>query len=281
MTKKLISEVAARQTNAQKKAKLEHLLSDDRRENLKNYLAVHEVWDLLEGNPEVTFSPQELCNLLLPLLPRFYSVASAPKVVGEEVHLTVAFFEYESEGEKRRGVCTHYLCNLVPMYESVVPVYVQPSNGFTLPSDPNVPIIMIGPGTGVAPYRGFMQERMHFSSRNWLFFGEWNRSYDFFYEDFWRELEFKKKLRMDLAFSRDQAHKIYVQHRMLEHAEEFFRWLEDGAYVYVCGDKKRMAPDVDAALHQIVKTCGNMDEAGAKAYVKKLRTDKRYLRDVY
>jgi sulfite reductase (NADPH) flavoprotein alpha-component len=142
---------------------------------------------------------------------------------------------------------------------------------------------MIGPGTGVAPYRAFMQERIadNAPGKNWLFFGEWTRHHDFFYEDFWQKLESEGKLRVDLAFSRDQEHKIYVQHRMLEHAHEFFRWLENGAYIYVCGDKQRMARDVDAALHQIVQKCGNMDENAAKSYVKRLRTEKRYLRDVY
>jgi sulfite reductase (NADPH) flavoprotein alpha-component len=142
---------------------------------------------------------------------------------------------------------------------------------------------MIGPGTGVAPFRAFMQERIAHGSpgKNWLFFGECNKAYDFFYEDFWSELSHQGKLKLTTAFSRDQQHKVYVQHKMQEEAEELFRWLEKGAYLYVCGDAHRMAKDVDAVLHTIIQKQKGVDEEGAKAYVKQLRHDKRYLRDVY
>jgi sulfite reductase (NADPH) flavoprotein alpha-component len=172
---------------------------------------------------------------------------------------------------------------LAPLKEAVVPIYIQPSHGFTLPEDPRTPIIMIGPGTGIAPFRAFMQERMTSQSegKNWLFFGEWNRAYDYFYEDEWASWEALGGLKMDLAFSRDQEHKVYVQHRMLEQAKELYSWLNNGAVIYVCGDAHRMAKDVDATLLRIVQEQGNMDEAGAKAYMKQLKSAKRYLRDVY
>ena len=281
--RKLIVEICQRQTNVHKKERLEFILSETQKDALKEYQAAHEIWDALEENTEAVFTPQELCHMLMPLLPRFYSIASSQAFVGEEVHLTVAELVYETNGHIRRGVCTHYLCRLAPMQEPVVPVYVHPSNGFTLPADGDVPIIMVGPGTGVAPYRAFMQERLFrgASGLNWLFFGERHRALQFFYEDYWQELVDVGKLRLDTAFSRAQEHKIYVQHRLQEHGKELFALLEQGAYFYVCGDAHRMAKDVDAALHHIVQIHGGCDEQGAKDYVKKLKAAKRYLRDVY
>ncbi len=283
VTRKLLSELAQRQSNPQKKEKLESLIAEGNRDALKDFQAHHEVWDTLLEHHEVIFTPQEICNLLLPLLPRFYSIASSMNAVGEEVHLTVALLAYEANGHARRGVCTHYLCALAPMDQPVVPIYIQPHHGFTVPTDPSASLIMIGPGTGIAPFRAFMQERIQRQDpgRNWLFFGEWTGSHEFFYEEYWRALEQSGKLRLDLAFSRDQDYKIYVQHRMLEHGEELFQWLESGSYIFVCGDAHRMAKDVEAALHKIVQEHGKMDEASAKEYVKRLRADKRYVRDVY
>lgn len=283
LSRKLVKEIHDRQTNLQKKQLLAHLHAEENKEALKAYIESHELWDLLEEHNEVQFSAQELCELLMPALPRLYSIASSRKAVGNEVHLTVAYLEYVSNGHKRRGVCTHYLCALAPMHMPVIPVYIQPHNGFTLPCDPETHIIMIGPGTGVAPFRAFMQERIlgNATGRNWLFFGERNRAHTYFYESFWQELVDLDKLHLDLAFSRDQHHKVYVQHRMLDKGEEFYRWMEEGAHIYVCGDAKRMAKDVEATLLQIIQRHGNHDEASSKQYLKKLRTDKRYLRDVY
>ncbi len=281
--RKLIAEICQRQTNAEKKERLTYILSEGQKEALKEYQGAHEVWDALLENQEVLFSPQEFCHLLMPLLPRFYSIASSQESVGEEVHLTVAELVYETNGYTRRGVCTHYLCRLAPLHQHVIPIYVQASNEFTIPEDNAAAMIMVGPGTGVAPYRAFMQERLvrQASGANWLFFGEWHRDQQFLYGDYWQELVEAGKLRLDTAFSRDQEHKIYVQHRMLEHGSELFSWLEQGAYFYVCGDAHRMAKDVDAALHQIVQVHGKCDEASAKEYIKKLKAAKRYLRDVY
>lgn len=281
--RKVMMELCQRQTDPRKKERLEFMLSEGQKESLKEYQASHEIWDALEENPEAVFSPQELCHSLMPMLPRFYSIASSMEAVGEEVHLTVAELKYETNGHWRHGVCTHYLCRLAPMHQNVVPVYLQASHGFTLPDDPAVPIVMIGPGTGVAPYRAFMQERIvkNASGFNWLFFGERHQAYNFFYEEYWQELVQLGKLRLDTAFSRDQEHKIYVQHRMVEHGMKLFDLLEKGAVLYVCGDAHRMAKDVDLALHHIIQKHGDCDEHAAKEYVKKLKAEKRYLRDVY
>lgn len=281
---KLLREVHHRQKDPDKKHLLDELLQEERRDQLKAYLEKHEVWDFLLAHAEVSFSPQELADLLMPLLPRFYSIASAQKYVGDEIHLTVAPLEYESNGHKRRGVCTHFLCELAPLHERVVPIFIQPSHGFHLPEDHEIPIVMIGPGTGIAPFRAFLQERLlhhKTKSKHWLFFGEWNKDYDFFYEEDWLHFDQHGHLRIELAFSRDQAHKVYVQHKMEEHAAELFRWLEDGAYLYVCGDARRMAKDVEATLHKIIEECGSLDTAKAREYIKRLRQQKRYLRDVY
>lgn len=274
--KNLLEEVGHRT----KSREIAELLQPENRDKLKIFLAEREIWDFLEEHEEVRFDPDELCQMMQPLLPRFYSIASSPSLYPHEVHLTVAYLEYTTNGKERKGVCTHYLCEVAPLHESTVPIYVQPHKGFTLPEQRDAPIIMIGPGTGIAPFRAFMQERMVKESkgRNWLFFGEWNQACDFFYEEYWRDLQNRGKLSLDVAFSRDQAHKIYVQHRMMENSAEFFRWLEEGAYVYVCGNADRMAKDVDAALHSLIEKEGGTD---AKAYVKQLRQQKRYLRDVY
>ncbi|MEI8364928.1 MAG: sulfite reductase [Parachlamydiaceae bacterium] len=281
--RKLIALLAERQTNLVKKERLDLLLAEGQKEILKEYQGAHEVWDAIEENEEAQLTPQELCLLLQPLLPRFYSIASSRYAVGEEVHLTVAEVEYETNGQLRRGIATHYLCCLAPLHDPVVPIYLQSSHGFTLPADDTVSVIMIGPGTGVAPYRGFMQERIATQARgkNWLFFGERYRKTEFFYEDYWSELISHGHLRLDTAFSRDQEHKLYVQHRLLEQGRELFEWLEQGAHLYVCGDAHRMAKDVDAAIHQIIQSHGSFDERTAKEYVKRLKAEKRYLRDIY
>lgn len=275
LSRKFVSELAQRQTHLSKKQQLDA--------QQKEYSETRHLWDALIENQEVSWTPQEIAHLVMPLLPRFYSIASSMREVGEEVHLTVVGLEYTLNDQVRQGVCTRYLFNEVGLNERVIPIYIQPQHGFTVPEDGNTPIIMIGPGTGVAPFRAFMQERSHRgdSGKNWLFFGERHREHHFFYEDYWKELESRGKLRLSVAFSRDQEHKVYVQHRMQEHASEIFRWLEEGANFYVCGDAHKMAKDVEETLLRIVMEQGRHDEENAKKYVKKLRTDKRYLRDVY
>ncbi|MBU6445985.1 MAG: sulfite reductase, partial [Verrucomicrobia bacterium] len=187
--------------------------------------------------------PRELSRVLLPLLPRFYSIASSTRVFPNEVHLTVSFVHFELNGQTYFGVGSYFLCVQAEIESTPIPIYVQPSNHFTLPEDPNRSIIMIGPGTGVAPFRAFMQERMagQAEGRNWLFFGERNRETDFYYGDYWLELEKQGRLRLSTAFSRDQAHKIYVQHKMLEEKKSLWEWIEEGAILYVCGDAEEMA----------------------------------------
>ncbi|HRD55867.1 MAG TPA: sulfite reductase [Parachlamydiaceae bacterium] len=287
ISKKFLSELAKRQTNPEKKAKLDLLLEENQKEALKEYQSSHELWDTLEENREAVFDIQELSHLLMPLLPRLYSISSSKKAVGDEVHLTVAMLEYESNQLLRRGVCTHYLCNLAVLQQPEVGVYIQPHHGFTLPENLDAQMIMVGPGTGVAPFRAFMQEREKLntseknSGQNWLIFGEWNENFDFFYEEEWQRLVKQGNFRIDTAFSRDQKDKIYVQHRMWENGQEIYNWLQNGAFFYVCGDAKHMAKDVEAILLQIIQHFGHLDDTASKAYLKELRQQKRYLRDVY
>lgn len=228
-------------------------------------------------------SPHELCKILLPLMPRFYSIASSRKMFPDEIHLTVAHTQFSLQGKPYFGVGSHFLCSQAEILLSPIPIYVQPSHSFRLPSNPDAPIIMIGPGTGVAPFRAFIQERLALRSegKNWLFFGERNQKTDFYYEEFFKELEAQGRLRLDTAFSRDQPEKIYVQHKMLEHKKALWQWIQEGAYLYVCGDAEKMAKDVDGALLQIGAEEGNMNREEARLFFKNLRQEKRYLLDVY
>ena len=262
---------------------LEELLATDQRANLKAFCEKHHVWDFLEEYLTACSDPTEVINLLSPLLPRLYSIASSRHTVGQEVHLTVAHVNYQTNGKKRLGVCSDFLFDRSPVNELTVPVYLNRTKDFRLPADKNLPIIMIGPGTGIAPFRAFMQERIaqKATGEHWLFFGDWNRATDFYYEEFWKELEANGTLRLDLAFSRDQPNKIYVQDRMLEASADLWRWIEKGAVIYLCGDALKMAKDVDAALHQIVEKKGGMSSKDAQQFVKQLRKDQRYLRDIY
>ncbi len=246
------------------------------------YLEQYEIWDFLQEH-QLVLSPQELVNHLSPIIPRYYSIASSMKHVGCEVHLTVVLTEYESRTTKRVGTCSYFLTHLAPLHEPIIPFYLHIGRDFTLSKEAkDKPIIMIGPGAGVAPFLGFMQERAaNNQSKNWLFFGEQRRAYDFYYEKFWNEQIDQKKLKLDLAFSRDQPHKVYVQHKMLENAKELMQWLEEGAFLFVCGDAMKMAKDVDKTLHHIIAEQGHLSEEKAKEYIKKLRKEKRYLRDVY
>jgi len=282
-SRKFLQEIVQRQTNEEKRHELEFVLESGCADRLKQFQHDHEVWDLLQQHEEVTFTPQQLCDLLKPLLPRFYSIASSKSAVGDETHLTVAMLEYDTGEIRRMGVCTNFLCYSTPLNQSVVPVYLHPHKGFTLPEDHSTSIIMVGPGTGIAPFRAFMQERESLKApgRNWLFFGEWKKDFHFYYEKYWSSLNEKGVLRLDVAFSRDQEEKMYVQHRMIEKGADLYQWLKEGAHFYVCGDASCMAKDVDQALHQIVQKHGGMSEKETREYVKSLRKEKRYLRDVY
>jgi sulfite reductase (NADPH) flavoprotein alpha-component len=261
--------------------KLKELLAD--KTSLLEYCHSHDTIDLLTEFRTTKLPLQELCEQFSPLLPRFYSIASSPKHNPEEIHLTVGLTSYEHRGVIRHGVASHFLCHLAQEQTTPIPSYIQATPHFTLPKDPKAPIIMVGPGTGVAPFRGFLQERLALDSpgKNWLFFGERNRHSDFFYEDFWQSLVAQKKLQLDAVFSRDQEKKIYVQHKLLEQGQEIWQWLQEGAFFYICGDADPMAKDVEAALVTITERYGNFSEHEARKYLKHLRAEKRLLVDVY
>lgn len=265
------------------RTQIDALLQPGEEDALKLFLQKHDPLDILRIAGRVEIPLQELCNQLSPLLPRFYSIASSQAHAPEQVDLTVALSSYLHNGEERYGVASYFLCHLAQEGETPIPVYVQPTPHFTLPSDPNAPLIMIGPGTGVAPFRGFLQERLTTGSsgRNWLFFGERNRSTDFFYEEFWLNLHAQGHLHLDLAFSRDQPEKVYVQHLLREKQAGLWSWLQEGALIYVCGDAENMAKAVEESWLEIFKQQGGMSLEEAKIYLRKLKKEKRYLADVY
>ncbi len=276
----LVKEAASRAGQSELLA----LLEPARKADLDRWLFGRDVVDLLKACPGARFAPVEFAALLRKLQPRLYSISSSPKAHPGEVHLTVAAVRYEAHGRARQGVCSGWLADRVRPDETPVPVFVQKSHGFRVPADLATPIIMVGPGTGIAPFRAFLEERRATGAtgENWLFFGDQQRACDFLYEE---ELTAWSKdgllTRLDLAFSRDQAEKIYVQDRMREHAGELWRWLEDGAHFYVCGDAKRMAKDVDAMLHAVIENAGGRTKDQAAEYVAALKAAKRYQRDVY
>jgi sulfite reductase (NADPH) flavoprotein alpha-component len=250
---------------------------------LSAFLKGREVIDLLLAHPVVKFAPVDFVSLLKKLQPRLYSIASSPKAHPGRVHLTVGVVRYESLTRKRKGVCSTFLAERV-VPKVPVPVFLHPNKHFRLPADGNTATIMVGPGTGIAPFRGFLHERRAVGARgrNWLFFGDRSSATDFLYRE---ELEAMRRdgllTRLDTAFSRDQPEKVYVQHRMREHARELFAWLETGAHFYVCGDAKRMAKDVDAALHEVIQSGGELTAEQTTQYVQRMKAEKRYQRDVY
>jgi sulfite reductase (NADPH) flavoprotein alpha-component len=258
------------------------LLDPARREDLKKFLWGREVIDIVNELSK-PFLASEIGGLLKKMQPRLYSISSSPKAHPDEVHLTVAAVRYDGYGRPRKGVCSTFLADRCAE-STPVPVFVQVSHGFRLPANMDTPVIMCGPGTGIAPFRAFLEERRATGAQgmNWLFFGDQKRSTDYLYQE---QLEGWVKdghlARLDLAFSRDQAEKIYVQSRMLESAPELWSWLESGAHFYVCGDASRMAKDVDAALHQVAQTVGGLSQDAALEYIAKLKSEKRYQRDVY
>jgi sulfite reductase (NADPH) flavoprotein alpha-component len=258
------------------------LLAPGRAGDLKSWLWGRGVIDVLELLQE-PFPAADLVKWLRKLTSRLYSIASSPKAHPRQVHLTVSAVRYESHGRARKGVASTFLADRAIEADSTR-VFIQPSHGFKLPRNGDTPIIMVGPGTGIAPFRAFLEERQTTGAtgKNWLFFGDQKRGSDFLYEEeLTKWLNDGHLTRLDLAFSRDQVEKIYVQHRMLEHAVELWAWLQEGAHFYVCGDASRMAKDVDAALHTIAESAGGLKAEAATEYVKKLKTEKRYQRDVY
>lgn len=264
-------------------AKLEHLLSDEAKSDFTGWIWGRQIIDLLIEFPIVDLTPQQFVTMLRKLPPRLYSIASSPKAHPDEVHLTVAAVRYEGHGKSRKGVASTFLADEAKVGEKSL-VYVHSNKNFRLPEDPAKPIIMIGPGTGIAPFRAFVEERAatRAGGDSWLFFGDQRYNYDFLYQLEWQEhLKDGHLSRLDVAFSRDQPEKVYVQDLMRGHASALFDWLERGAYFYVCGDAERMAKDVHRTLVEIVSEHGKLSQEDAEAYLGKLKKDKRYQRDVY
>ena len=279
MDKKLLAAIAEKDPTA---AHFLPMVTPEGRAELEAYFWGREVIDPLLAYPAAKFTPEEFVKCLRKLQPRLYSIASSQKAHPSEVHLTVAAVRYESNGRKREGVCSTFLSDRAG--EGPAPVFVHTAKHFRVPEDPATHVIMVGPGTGIAPFMAFLQERKATAAtgKNWLFFGDQKAATDFLYRE---ELEAWQKEgvlhKLSTAFSRDQAEKIYVQHRMLEAAEELYAWLEQGAFFYICGDASRMAKDVDTALHKVVETAGGKSPEEAAAYVEELKKSKRYRKDVY
>jgi len=264
-------------------ATLSELLEETSKDKLREYIDGREIVDAIADFAPKGLSAEVLTGIFRKLPVRLYSIASSPLAHPGEVHLTVAAVRYETNNRQRKGVCSTFLADVAKTGESV-PVFVQPNKNFRLPADGNTPIIMVGPGTGVAPFRSFVEHRAEVAAagKNWLFFGDQRYTYDFLYQLEWQDfLKNGNLAKLDLAFSRDQPEKVYVQDKMLENGEELFKWLEDGAHFYVCGDASRMAADVHEALISIIENYGAKSREEAETYVENLKKTKRYQRDVY
>ncbi len=278
-SKELLEEIAKRSGDQE----LNALLNSGDKDKLNDYLWGRDTLDLLLQFPSMEFSAAEFLRLLKPLQHRAYSISSSGKQYPDSVHLTVASVRYDAHGRQHKGVCSTFLADLVGETTDVR-IFFTPNNNFRVPKDDSLPMIMVGPGTGIAPFRAFLQEREFRKApgKNWLFFGDRNASTDFIYREEIEAMQASGLLtKLDLAFSRDQAEKIYVQDRMLENGAELFAWLEQGGYFFVCGDAYRMAKDVDQALLDVIRIHGNMSATEAAEYVNQLKKDKRYVRDVY
>jgi len=264
-------------------AALKALLGPDNKAQAEEYVWGREFLDLIQDFPGIIQQPQELFNVLARLTPRMYSIASALEAHPGQVHGTVRVVRYHSHDMDRQGVCSGYLGERAPV-GSLLPIFLHENNQFRLPENTNVPIIMIGPGTGIAPFRSFLEYRQALGHKgdNWLFFGEQRSVSDYLYKDQFESMERDGFLtRLHTAFSRDQQRKVYVQDRMRENADDLFAWLESGAYFYVCGDAQRMAKDVETALLDIIATGANSTLEFANEYLSEMKKAKRYQRDVY
>ena len=263
-------------------AELNDLRSDERKADRAAWLRAHHIVDIVRKYPQPGIDAETFVAGLRPLQPRVYSLSSSLAAMPDEAHITLSPLRYDLHDEQRHGVASAHLADRTEL-GATLPVYIQTNDQFRLPAD-DVPMIMVGPGTGVAPFRAFLQEReaRGASGRNWLFFGERNSRSDFLYQLEWQSwLKDGLLTHMDVAFSRDGPEKVYVQHRLVEHAKALFDWLENGAHFYVCGDADAMAPDVHAALITIAQTAGGMDRDAAETYVRELQRGHRYHRDVY
>lgn len=277
LTKPLLKQAAELTGNDKLKALVEN------REELKAYTQGRDVIDLVRDFGPWNVSAQEFVAILRKMPARLYSIASSLSANPDEVHLTIGAVRYEAHGRERKGVCS-VLCSERLQPGDTIPVYLQSNKNFKLPQNQETPIIMVGPGTGVAPFRSFMQEREETGAKgkSWMFFGDQHFVTDFLYQTEWQKwLKDGVLTKMDVAFSRDTEEKVYVQNRMLEHSKELFQWLEEGASFYVCGDKTNMARDVHNTLVEIVETEGKMSREEAEAYLAEMKKQKRYQRDVY
>ncbi|MCZ7470575.1 sulfite reductase flavoprotein subunit alpha [Agrobacterium sp. O3.4] len=278
-SRELVAEIGKRAGHEE----LSHILANGDREQLAAFLWSKDILDLLNLGGKPVFDLAEFVTFLKPLQHRAYSISSSPLVAENSVHLTIASVRYRADGRERGGVCSTYLADRVEADQNAG-IFVSPNKAFRVPRDNGAPVIMVGPGTGIAPFRAFLQERQArgAAGKNWLFFGDQHRQSDFIYENELGDMSRDGVLtRLDLAFSRDQAEKIYVQTRMRQNGKALYQWLEEGGYFYVCGDATRMAKDVDDALHQIVADEASISAEAASEYVNRLKREKRYLRDVY
>jgi sulfite reductase (NADPH) flavoprotein alpha-component len=277
-SRELIAEIEKRAGHEE----LSHILRHGDKEALESWLWGKDTLDLLQLLPADAMTASDFVGLLKPLQHRAYSISSSPLAADGRVHLTIASVRYTTNGREHGGVCSTYLAAQVDGAKAGI--FVSQNKAFRVPGDDTAPAIMVGPGTGIAPFRAFLQERQARGAkgRNWLFFGDQHRADDFIYEDELTEMSSTGLLtRLDLAFSRDQSEKVYVQTRMRENGKALYAWLEEGGHFYVCGDATRMAKDVDQALHDVVATHGGRSAEAASEYVNLLKREKRYVRDVY
>ncbi|MGE6612617.1 assimilatory sulfite reductase (NADPH) flavoprotein subunit [Peribacillus sp. NPDC076916] len=279
LTKSLIEQAAQLSDNED----LKELLVPGNEERLKEYREGRDLLDFIRDFGSWGESAQEFVSILRKIPARLYSIASSLSAYPDEVHLTIGAVRYESHGRERKGVCS-ILCADRLQPGDMLPVYIQHNQNFKQPKNPDTPIIMIGPGTGIAPFRSFIQDREESEAKGktWLFFGDQHFVTDFLYQTEWQKwLETGVLTKMDVAFSRDTDEKVYVQNRLREHSGELYEWLQEGAAVYICGDEKNMAHDVHNTLIEIIEKEGNMSHADAQAYLEELQQNKRYQRDVY
>jgi sulfite reductase (NADPH) flavoprotein alpha-component len=279
LTKPLIEKAAPLSASE----KFHDLLAAGNEDKLKSYLEGHDLLDLFRDFTPWIGSAQEFVSILRKMPSRLYSIASSLSSNPEEVHLTIGAVRYEAHGRERKGVCSILAAERLQAGD-IVPVYIQHNENFKLPKNPDAPIIMVGPGTGAAPFRSFMQEREEIgaSGKSWMFFGDQHFVTDFLYQTEWQKwLENGVLTKMDVAFSRDTDQKVYVQHRMIEQSKELFEWLQEGAHLYICGDEKHMAHDVHNTLLEIIEKEGGMDREKAVEYLAEMQQQKRYQRDVY
>jgi len=274
-TKPLVSAIAEKNGSEA----LLNLVNDS--DAFAEYLWGRELRDVM-ADAGGSWTAQELVDLLKPLQPRAYSISSSPGMHPGEVHLCVASVRYEAQGRAQKGVCSTFLADRAG--EGPLRVFVSANKAFAVPENTDLPMIMVGPGTGIAPFRAFLEERkvQGAAGKNWLFFGDRNEASDFLYRD--EVLAYREEgllSELDLAWSRDQEEKLYVQHLMVRKGAELFTWLEEGAYFFVCGDAHRMAKDVEQALLEIISEQGGLDSDGAQAYLSTMKKEKRYVRDVY